>query len=1095
MAQATHKNTKTAQERPMQPKKTHAESGAMKKFSLAEKQYGANTYVSIDPTPQPPQKRLAQSTLQETMKRYRAMKRTEGADGQASEEKENKNQQFFRDVDETIGDKPVDDTMYDKARRFFFSAHNEGDGGTAWMPHPTPLPSPSTLLKNKQRAQRILNSLPMNENEKTSNHACVTVERWSWLAHRRDAQGRSPDHPRFDPRTLLIPPSEFSKLRGFNAQYWEIKSNYMDVVLFVRVGSFYELYDCDADIGLQVGLNPMGAHGEGAHSVNMWKVGCSASSFGQWAGRVLALGHSVGRVEECRRAGDGSNMQSRTTTTTTPKSSLVKRRLVQLYTPGTALNLLCTHNGEGEGEGVQQGCGPCVCLFEGSNGLMGACVVDVPSASISLSQWQEVDTGRSMLKALLMHVNPAEVVLLALKTVGVEVHQHEENKDGGPCDVENTTEGEQPSPHSHAGKEEGEGVEGGEVVVMVTKETKKCIKQHKPLVADGIELRSLPITILRNSSTLCGVGDGILNPEHDVTAIPELLSCCEHMYFSLHGRRTAYEAAADDIIQMPHAVTAFMMAMMHLSATNTASHVLPHLTSLAISQTSCFAADAHETGRMMLDSTALCSLEILEGSCGGVKGSLLSFLQQGAVTAAGCRQIKEWLCAPLFRVGEIQERLDTVSAFMGLPNAVEEFQNEVLQCHHEAAGGGGGGGGWRMKDVHRLLPKVATLLQSIQTDANNDEDAEVEEIETSPYSSGTLSAQKTYNGNSVFVSAIQLFQGLESYLSAVAALQQAIDEHRPGGCATLPLVSRAITLAASITEPLATLSGIFQVLRDDEDDAGNDALFPPVVPPHTYNTALVELHKARRRVKEVEERHRQEILSLAANGTTSTTLLTVRQSVADKIKIVHTGGVPSLEVPIRFKPYITTASSAPPGLPRIVKETKSVIRLELSPQMKHAMQRLYEATSSMERALVAHMSAATDVFLSHYSSFVAFASSVAVLDALASFSIVTRPSATFAFCRPVFIATPDNNYLNFRGLWNPQLVLSSPPATTSSGSGSGDGVITIQANDVVLGGDGKEDATSPTMMILTGANAGGKSTLLRSTCIASILAHIGCYVP
>lgn len=44
-------------------------------------------------------------------------------------------------------------------------------------------------------------------------------------------------------------------------------------------------------------------------------------------------------------------------------------------------------------------------------------------------------------------------------------------------------------------------------------------------------------------------------------------------------------------------------------------------------------------------------------------------------------------------------------------------------------------------------------------------------------------------------------------------------------------------------------------------------------------------------------------------------------------------------------------------------------------------------------------------------------------------------------------------------------------------------------NDTALGVD------DCTMILLTGPNMGGKSTLLRQTCIAVIMAQIGCYVP
>ncbi|KAG9140348.1 hypothetical protein Leryth_018517 [Lithospermum erythrorhizon] len=69
--------------------------------------------------------------------------------------------------------------------------------------------------------------------------------------------------------------------------------------------------------------------------------------------------------------------------------------------------------------------------------------------------------------------------------------------------------------------------------------------------------------------------------------------------------------------------------------------------------------------------------------------------------------------------------------------------------------------------------------------------------------------------------------------------------------------------------------------------------------------------------------------------------------------------------------------------------------------------------------------------------------------------------------------------LHMKGLWHPYALSES-------------GLLPVP-NDVNLGGDA--DSYQPHTLLLTGPNMGGKSTLLRSTCLAVILAQLGCYVP
>jgi DNA mismatch repair protein MSH6 len=77
-------------------------------------------------------------------------------------------------------------------------------------------------------------------------------------------------------------------------------------------------------------------------------------------------------------------------------------------------------------------------------------------------------------------------------------------------------------------------------------------------------------------------------------------------------------------------------------------------------------------------------------------------------------------------------------------------------------------------------------------------------------------------------------------------------------------------------------------------------------------------------------------------------------------------------------------------------------------------------------------------------------------------------------CRPEFIEDENaRSVLEFTELRHPCI------ETTT----------TFIPNNIVLGGE------SPSMDLLTGANAAGKSTILRMTCVAVILAQVGCYVP
>lgn len=67
----------------------------------------------------------------------------------------------------------------------------------------------------------------------------------------KDKLGRRPSDPDYDGRTIHIPRKNQDAMTPFEKQFWGIKQDYYDTVLFFQKGKFYELYERDAMIGYQ----------------------------------------------------------------------------------------------------------------------------------------------------------------------------------------------------------------------------------------------------------------------------------------------------------------------------------------------------------------------------------------------------------------------------------------------------------------------------------------------------------------------------------------------------------------------------------------------------------------------------------------------------------------------------------------------------------------------------------------------------------------------------------------------------------------------------------------------------------------------------
>lgn len=156
-------------------------------------------------------------------------------------------------------------------------------------------------------------------------------DRYSWLSKIRDKEKREPGDPDYDPRTIFIPPLAWSKFSPFEKQYWEIKQNLWDTIVFFKKGKFYELYENDATIGHQEFDFKM------TDRVNMRMVGVPESVLDHWVNQFIAKQYKVARVDQME-TNLGKEMRERQDKTGKKADKVISRQLACVLTAGTLVD-------------------------------------------------------------------------------------------------------------------------------------------------------------------------------------------------------------------------------------------------------------------------------------------------------------------------------------------------------------------------------------------------------------------------------------------------------------------------------------------------------------------------------------------------------------------------------------------------------------------------------------------------------------------------------------------------------------------------------------------------------------------------------------
>lgn len=195
-------------------------------------------------------------------------------------------------------------------------------------PAPTPSRGTSKLLEGTK------SKLSMFAAKETPSQVQESSEDWPFLKYPwlqpeniRDREKRSPDHPEYNPRTLYVPESFLNQQTPALRQWWDIKSQHYDTVLFFKMGKFYELFNMDATLGVQeLGLIMM--KGEKAH------VGFPEIAYGRYSSTLIEKGYKVARIEQTETP-DMMEKRCKNLSRPTKFDRVVRREVCQVSSRGT----------------------------------------------------------------------------------------------------------------------------------------------------------------------------------------------------------------------------------------------------------------------------------------------------------------------------------------------------------------------------------------------------------------------------------------------------------------------------------------------------------------------------------------------------------------------------------------------------------------------------------------------------------------------------------------------------------------------------------------------------------------------------------------
>eukprot|EP00485_Elphidium_margaritaceum_P010637 CAMPEP_0202694696 /NCGR_PEP_ID=MMETSP1385-20130828/8485_1 /ASSEMBLY_ACC=CAM_ASM_000861 /TAXON_ID=933848 /ORGANISM="Elphidium margaritaceum" /LENGTH=1286 /DNA_ID=CAMNT_0049350589 /DNA_START=36 /DNA_END=3896 /DNA_ORIENTATION=+ len=263
------------------------------------------------------------------------------------------------------------------------------------------------MQRDPQFTNPNANAMPLkstrhSSSKKTKKSAGAShrnVSAFDWYRNPTDFSGRLHSLPGANKAEIKIPATAFKKMTPSQQQYWNIKRSNFDGILFFKVGKFYELYNCDADLAHKMcGLNYMGQDNVSPH------VGFPETSFNKYAEMFINYGQKVYRVEQTE-----TTVQQKAR-----KHKLVDREVCEVLSKGTLVleefledsaNFILSiveqapDAEHGEDETARNSCGGSI--------QIAVCFMDFSTGHVFLGTFSD-DRNRARLRTLIFQYRPTQ---------------------------------------------------------------------------------------------------------------------------------------------------------------------------------------------------------------------------------------------------------------------------------------------------------------------------------------------------------------------------------------------------------------------------------------------------------------------------------------------------------------------------------------------------------------------------------------------------------------------------------------------------------------------------------------------------------------